>query len=258
MNHPVPPGERVRAAEPDPALGMRSALAGRQSTDYYSGLMLALVHVFAIPRYSALLIDSGEYSRDPLSRHAVTVNLLRTVVSSGFESKPARSAIRRMAHAHRRAGLSADDMRFALAAFVVIPRQWSERVLSRPWPEAKTSAVIAFYTRLGELTGVIDLPRPVIELERLVEEHLSAHARYARTNEALLDAALDHLTRRWPRRFRRWARTATAVLLDCQVRTAFGLPAPSALDALVASVVLRAHGKVGGRLPRIMITRRSE
>lgn len=224
---------------------MRAAMADDQLAEYRAGMMLGLIHVFAVPRYSAMLVSSSEYQRDPVARSRATVDLLTTLLESGPDSPAGRTALRRTNEAHRRAGLTTDDLRYALAIFVVVPRWWAAEVTGRAWSDDKTAAVVRFYGRVGELMSVHDLPDSYERLAELVDSYEAAKMRYSAANEQLVTTALAQLTRRLPSIVRRAAPSALAALLDDRVRLALGLPRTSALGKLATQQALRLHARLG-------------
>lgn len=234
---------------------MRMAMAGRRWADYRAGLMLGLMHAFAVPRHSAVLTSSAVYLRDPLARNEVTIQLLHTLIRSGFVSAAGREAVRRMNNAHRLAGLTNQDLRYAVAIFVVEPARWADGVLGRPWQPSVLSAVVAFFGRLAELMGVRDLPGSFDELAALVDSYEEANLRYSNDNVTLVHAALDEMAGHGI--LRRIAPRVLAALLDDRVRLALGLPRSFALSTAVILRLVRTTSAVRWAVPSITITRRA-
>ncbi|MGW1411560.1 oxygenase MpaB family protein [Streptomyces sp. NPDC002403] len=223
----------------------RRLFTGPTGKEYRAGLALGMVQVFTVPRFAAALVRSGDYFRDPVGRHKVTIDLLETVVREGPDSRAAREAIRRMNRAHRHAGLTAEDLRYGLATFVVSPRRWASEVGQRPWTDAETSAAISFYQRLGALMGVQDLPPSYDGQLSLLDESARRMQRYSMASERLAMAALSQFTGKTPTVLRKFTQAAFAGLLDDRTRLAIGLPQ--------ASAATRAAVRTGLRLRRAVI-----
>ena len=77
-----------------------------------------------MPSIGGLLHRSGEFTARVQKRYDDTVLILDAVLEHGFDHPTGRAAVRRMNQMHGSYPISNDDLRYVLAAFVVVPVRW--------------------------------------------------------------------------------------------------------------------------------------
>ena len=137
--------------------------------DIYQALSFALFRTYAVPSIGDLLHRSGEFTARVQKRYDDTVLILDAVLEHGFDDPTGRAAIRRMNQMHGSYPISNDDLRYVLAAFVVVPVRWLRDYGWRQLTDVELRACVAYYRRLGTLMGILDVPADLAGFERLLE-----------------------------------------------------------------------------------------
>jgi hypothetical protein len=155
---------------------------------------------------------------------------------------------------HGRAGVSAEDHRYALASLVVVPVRWLDRYGRRPASAAERRASALFYHHLGAAMGVADTPSTYDGMaEHFDTVQRTRLGRTAGTWRAS-ELTIGHIADRLPRPLRPLVRPVLAAVLDRPVASAVGLPPPPRAVRLGVELVLRSRRLVSRLLP----ARRSE
>ena len=126
--------------------------------DIYQALSFALFRTYAVPSIGGLLHRSGEFTARVQKRYDDTVLILDAVLEHGFDDPTGRAAIRRMNQMHGSYPISNDDLRYVLAAFVVVAVRWLRDYGWRHLTDVELRASVAYYQRLGTLMGIQDIP----------------------------------------------------------------------------------------------------
>jgi len=138
-------------------------------------LSFALFRTYAVPSIGGLLHRSGEFTARVQKRYDDTVLILDAVLEHGFDHPTGRAAIRRMNQMHGSSPISNDDLRYVLAAFVVVPVRWLRDYGWRQLTEVELRASVAYYQRLGTLMGIQDIPADLAGFERLLDDYETDH-----------------------------------------------------------------------------------
>jgi hypothetical protein len=219
--------------------------------DIYQALTFALFRTYAVPSIGQLLHRTGEFTARVQKRYDDTVLILDAVLEHGFDHPTGRAAIRRMNQMHGAYPISNDDLRYVLAAFVVVPVRWLRDYGWRGLSDVELRASVAYYRRLGTLMGIHDIPADLASFERLLDDYEAAHFQRNDSSRKIADATLDLMATFPAQRMlpTSWVRGGAQALMDSQLIDALGYPPPN--RRLVAGVrrALRARGALVRRLP---------
>lgn len=219
--------------------------------DIYQALSFALFRTYAVPTIGELLHRSGEFTARVQKRYDDTVLILDAVLEHGFDHPTGRAAIRRMNQMHGSYPISNDDLRYVLAAFVVVPVRWLRDYGWRQLTDVELRASVAYYRRLGTLMGIRDIPADLAGFERLLDDHEAEHFHRNASSRRIADITLDLMATFPAQRMlpSSWVRRGAQALMDPQLINALGYPPPN--RRLVAGVhrALRARGTFVRRLP---------
>jgi hypothetical protein len=110
----------------------------------------------------------------------------------GFELR-AVADLRRAKHraTARRYPISNDDLRYVLAAFVVVPLRWLRDYGWRELTDVELRASVAYYRRQGTLMGIHDIPADLARFERLLDDYEAARFQRDDSSRLIADATLD-------------------------------------------------------------------
>ncbi len=218
--------------------------------DVTRALELALYRTYAVPSIGGLLDQTGEFAQRAQKRYDDTALLLAEVLEHGFDSARGRAAIARINRIHARFDISAEDMRYVLAVFVVTPLRWLDRFGWRPVTTVEREAACGYYRQLGARMGIRDLPESWPDFCALADSYEIAHFQYTPAN-ARIGTATRELFVRWF-----WfvpgpvVRLGVHALLDPSVRSAFGFPDPPPVAVRGADLALRLRGRLVAVLPK--------
>ena len=159
--------------------------------DIYQALSFALFRTYAVPSIGELLHRSGEFTARVQKRYDDTVLILDAVLEHGFDHPTGRAAIRRMNQMHGSYPISNDDLRYVLAAFVVVPVRWLRDYGWRQLTDVELRASVAYYQRLGTLMGIHDIPADLAGFERLLDDYEAAHFHRNDSSRRIADVTLD-------------------------------------------------------------------
>ncbi|MEP7178530.1 MAG: oxygenase MpaB family protein [Pseudonocardiales bacterium] len=219
--------------------------------DIYQALSFALFRTYAVPSIGQLLHGTGEFTARVQKRYDDTVLILDAVLEHGFDHPTGRAAIRRMNQMHGAYPIDNDDLRYVLAAFVVVPVRWLKDYGWRELTDVELRANVAYYRRLGMLMGIQDIPADLAHFERLLDDYEAARFRRNDSSRLIADATLDLMTTFPAQRMlpAAWVRTGARALMDPRLLSALGYPPPQ--GRLVAGVhrALRARRALVRRLP---------
>ena len=219
--------------------------------DIYEALSFALFRTYAVPTIGQLLQHTGEFANRVQKRYDDTVLILDAVLEHGFDHPTGRAAIRRMNQMHGAYPISNDDLRYVLAAFVVVPVRWLRDYGWRELTDVEVRACVAYYRRLGEMMGIQDVPEDLDGFERLLDDYESAHFRRNDSSRYVADATLDLMATFPAQRMlpASWVRRGAQALMDPRLIDALGYPPPNRLLASAVRTGLRARAAVVRRLP---------
>jgi hypothetical protein len=220
--------------------------------DTLQALSFALFRTYAVPSIGGLLARTGELTDRTQQRYEDTGLLLDAVLEHGATSAPGRAALRRVNAMHAAYDISAEDMRYVLATFVVMPVRWNADFGWRPFTELERRASVAYHRELGRRMGIRDLPGTWQEWERLLDAYEAEHFAPDPGARRVADATLELFTgfpvnRLLPRRL---VLAAARALMDDPLLAALGYERPPALLRTAVRGGLRARARVVRWLPR--------
>ncbi|MDT4962743.1 MAG: hypothetical protein QOF87_2390 [Pseudonocardiales bacterium] len=219
--------------------------------DIYQALTFALFRTYAVPSIGQLLHRTGEFTARVQKRYDDTVLILDAVLEHGFDHPTGRAAIRRMNQMHGAYPISNDDLRYVLAAFVVVPVRWLRDYGWRGLSDVELRASVAYYRRLGTLMGIHDIPADLASFERLLDDYEAAHFQRNDSSRKIADATLDLMATFPAQRMlpTSWVRAGAQALMDPQLIDALGYGPPNRRLVTGVRRALRARGALVRRLP---------
>jgi hypothetical protein len=218
--------------------------------DIYQALSFALFRTYAVPTIGQLLQHTGEFTSRVQKRYDDTVLILDAVLEHGFDHPTGRAAIRRMNQMHGSYPISNDDLRYVLAAFVVVPVRWLREYGWRELTDVEVRASVAYYRRLGTLMGIQDIPDDLAGYERLLDDYEAARFERNASSRVIADATLDLMATFPAQRLlpASWVRIGAQALMDPPLVDALGYPQPRARLVAVLKGALRTRAALVRRL----------
>jgi hypothetical protein len=219
--------------------------------DVYQALSFALFRTYAVPSIGQVLHRTGEFTARVQKRYDDTVLILDAVLEHGFDHPIGRAAIRRMNQMHGAYPISNDDLRYVLAAFVVVPVRWLRDYGWRELTDVELRASVAYYRRLGSLMGIQNIPADLASFERLLDDYEAAHFQRNDSSRQIADATLDLMATFPAQRTlpTSWVRRGAQALMDPELIDALGYPPPNRRLVTGVHRALRARGALVRRLP---------
>lgn len=219
--------------------------------DIYQALSFALFRTYAVPSIGQLLHRTGEFTARVQKRYDDTVLILDAVLEHGFDHPTGRAAIRRMNQMHGAYPISNDDLRYVLAAFVVVPVRWLRDYGWRDLTDVELRANVAYYRRLGGLMGIRDIPADLDSFARLLDEYEAEHFQRNDSSRQIADATLDLMATFPAQRMlpTSWVRNGAQALMEPALIEALGYRPPSRWLVAGVHCALRARAGLVRRLP---------
>jgi hypothetical protein len=217
--------------------------------DLNQALSFALFRTYAVPSIGRLLATTGEFERDTRKRYEDTSLLLDEPLRSGLQSSDGRRAIRRINQMHGAYDISNEDMRYVLSAFVVIPKRWLDDYGWRPLSPGELRASVRYYTALGRLMGIKDVPETYADFEALLTAYEAEHFGRDPGGRRVADVTMRLLTGFYPSALRRPVEVFSRALMDEPLLRALGYPRPPAPVVAAARLGLRARGRLEALMP---------
>ena len=219
--------------------------------DIYQALSFALFRTYAVPSIGQLLHSTGEFTARVQKRYDDTVLILDAVLECGFDHPTGRAAIRRMNQMHGAYPISNDDLRYVLAAFVVVPARWLRNYGWRDLTDVEVRASVMYYRRLGTMMGIRDVPCDLDAFERLLDDYEAEHFRCDDSSRQVADATLDLMATFPAQRMlpASWVRNGAQALMDPALIEALGYRPPNRRLVTGVHRALRARGALVRRFP---------
>lgn len=203
------------------------------------GLNLAFYRTFGIPAIAELLYSTGEMTERTRKRADDTGLLMYEMITHGLEAEHGRAAVKRLNQIHHRFEISADDYRYVLATFVVVPTRWIDRTGWRPLCCHERTATVEFYRRLGTLMNVSDIPADYAGFEKLLDTYEAGHFGHTVAAEALMAATRGLFAGRLPDRLKGLAGPVADTLLTPSLRVVVGAPTPALPVRILVNSLIR-------------------
>jgi hypothetical protein len=219
--------------------------------DLNQALSFALFRTYAVPSIGRLLYDTGQFTGRTQKRYDDTVLLLDTVLEQGLGSGQGRTAVRRVNQMHAMYDISADDMRYVLATFVVVPIRWLDRYGWRRLTEAEKVASANYYREVGRHLGIRNIPATHTDFAAFMDAYERANFAFDAGARAVADATLDLMATFPPNSIapaglvKRFAYG----LMDDPLLDAFHYPRPTKPERALSHAAVRARGRVVRFLP---------
>jgi hypothetical protein len=237
--------DRIAALNPETDFEAIYRISGEEfGWETRRALELAILHTFAAPEIAAVLDSTGKFTSRGKERYHDTIKLLRKAGCDGLDSPRGHQAIRAIRQIHGRFPINDDEMRYVLATFVVIPVRWIRRYGWRTLTPAEIDATARYYSRLGTLMGITDVPAGYQAFAAVLDEYERRHHAPTPAGQRLTAATIGVLASglgRLPRPAGRWCIRAA---LTQPLRASLGLPASSPLATLTVHAVLRTRARV--------------
>jgi len=237
--------DRIAALDPETDFEAIYRISGEEfGWETRRALELAILHTFAAPEIAAVLDSTGKFTSRGKERYHDTIKLLRKAGCDGLDSPRGHQAIRAMRQIHGRFSINDDEMRYVLATFVVIPVRWISRYGWRSLTQAEIQATARYYSRLGTLMGITDVPASYEAFAAVLDDYERRHHALTPAGQRLTAATINVLASqlgRLPHRTGRWCIRAA---LSQPLRASLGLPASSPLATLSVHAVLRIRARV--------------
>jgi hypothetical protein len=207
------------------------------------GLNLAFYRTFGIPAIAELLFSTGEMTARTRKRADDTGLLMYEMITNGLESEQGRAAVKRLNQIHRRFDIAAEDYRYVLATFVVVPTRWIDRTGWRPTCCHERAATAEFYRRLGTLMHVSDIPADYAGFEAVLDSYEAEHFAYTACAQALMTATRGLFAGRLPDRLKGLAGPVADALLPPALRVAVGAATPALPVRMLIGALVRVRAR---------------
>jgi len=204
----------------------------------------ALFRTYAIPSISRLLARTRKFSTKAGKRYDDTTLLLSEITEQGHDSARGELALRRLNAIHGQFGsqISNADLLYTLSVFVVEPVRWVDRFEWRPCDECERQALATWWTDVGGMMGIKDIPRGWEGFAAFHDEYEESHMRFSPDNVVIADATNALLLSPFPSVLHSTIMRCTHCLMDPRLRAAMGYPDPPWLLQSVVVGVLRLRG----------------
>lgn len=233
----------------------RIVLAHEFPWDMHQALSFALFRTYAVPSIGRLLAQTGEFERDAQRRYDDTALLLDEPARHGLHSRQGLRAIRRINQMHGSYDIAADDMRYVLSTFVVVPRRWMDDYGWRPFSPAEVRASVRYYQELGRLLGIRDVPTDYAGFEALMTRFEHDHFAFDAGGRQVADATLRLMADWYPAPLRRAVHAVGRALMDPPLLAALGYDPPHRAVVVAVRAALRARGRIEALLPARRVPR---
>ena len=195
--------------------------------DTQRALELALMRTFAVPRSSALLMNSEEFSKRTQKRYDDTTIIISTIGFHGYDSPEGRTAIRRMNQMHARYQIPNDEFLYVLSTFVLEPIRWNTKYGWRKLSENEKQAAYYFWVEVGKRMNIKNIPESLEGLERFSLAYEKEHFAFSEANQVLAVATRDmFLSWILPEPLWFLGEKCVHAMMDKALREAFGFAEP--------------------------------
>lgn len=209
------------------------------------GFQLAFMRPFCDPAMAAILRDAGRITDSPRKRGYDTAITMYEIITEGLDGPRARRMIAHMNRQHHRYPITQEQLKYVLAAFVVAPTRYIERMGWRPVLEVEREAASHFYERLGALMGIERRHTSYRDACSIFDAYEAEHLRPDASTRELGDRTLDVLSSRLPWPVSKAAgQIFTTQIADRAVASAVGLPDVNPLAATLCRAIVAGRRSV--------------
>jgi len=213
------------------------------------GWQLAFLRPFAVPRMASTLVKAGHLVDNPLKRAYDTGLIIYEIVYGGVNSPRGRQMISVMNRAHHGRNILDEDMTYVLCAFIVAPMRYIDHAGWRPLSTAERRSSLEFYTAMGRIMNIRDIPVSYADAERVFDDYERANVRASGDAQVLGRNLLAVLKGRLPAVARPLAGPLFATQLnDARIAAALGIRTPTPALQTVANGVAHLHGLIQRQL----------
>lgn len=198
----------------------------------------------AIPSIAQLLVRTGHSLEQPRKRGFDTAVYMFELIENGYDHPRGREVIRALNRMHHRWDITAEDYRYVLSTFVVVPGRWIDQWGWRDLLDVERQAAVNFYTEVGLRMNVKDMPATYAGWTELFDRYEADHLRYSPEAVKLMTASRPLIDEQLPRPLRRWGAPALSALLEADLRAALGLPEPGLAVRHLVRAALRVRALV--------------
>jgi ER-bound oxygenase mpaB/B'/Rubber oxygenase, catalytic domain len=217
--------------------------------DTTRALEFALFRTFCVPRISALLDRTGEFSTRSQKRYDDTDIIVSELLESGYDSERGKRALRRLNQLHGRFTIANEDFLYVLSTFIFEPIRWNERFGWRLLCEQERLGYFYFWREVGRRMNIRDIPADYNVFERFNKDYEGQHYHFTEANRRVGMATRELFVSWFPRFLAPVVRSAIYALLDDRLIEAFGFPRPSRLMRWVVPGALRLRAAFVRFLP---------
>jgi hypothetical protein len=223
--------------------------------DLNQALSLALFRTYAVPGIGGLLDRTGEFTGRTQQRYDDTAVLLEAPLAHGFASLEGRTALRRINRMHAAHDIDADELRYVLATFVVVPVRWLAAHGWRALSAAEERASVNYYRELGRHMAIPGVPTTYAGFEDLMDSYEETHFPDGRTvppdpgSRRVADATLELLVSFYPSPLAPAVRVASRAMMDPPLLAALGYADPGPRVRRVVDAGLGVRARVVALLP---------
>jgi ER-bound oxygenase mpaB/B'/Rubber oxygenase, catalytic domain len=217
--------------------------------DMTQALSFALFRTYAVPSIGRLLDETGELEHRTQKRYDDTALLLDEPALHGLRSDRGRRAIRRINLMHGAYPISADEMRYVLSTFVVVPKRWMDAYGWRPFSPGEVRASVRYYVDLGALMGIKDPPDDYPGFEELLDGYEAEHFGFDEGGRRVADATMRLMQTFYPSVAAWPVEVFSRALMDDPLLAAFRYRKPPRTVVAASRGALRLRGRVLAQLP---------
>ena len=211
---------------------------------------LALLRTFAVPKSSALLVATQEFTQRTQKRYDDTTIIISTIGLCGYDSPQGRAAIRRMNQIHSHYKIPNDEYLYVLSTFLLEPIRWIESYGWRKLSEKEKQAGYYFWREVGKRMNIKDIPASLEAFETYNRDYEKQHFAFHPNNKILADASVN-LFLGWylPKPLWSLGKQGIYAIIDKPMREAFGYPEPALWAKFAVQSFLNMRARVLPYLP---------
>jgi hypothetical protein len=218
-------------------------------------LELALLRTFCVPRISAILQRTGEFTHHPQKRYDDTGLILGNIIKWGYDSPQGQAAIAQMNKIHRRYAIDNADFLYVLSVMIYEPVRWNQQYGWRRFTETERQALFYFWQTVGERMHIQAIPETYEAFEAFKHTYEAENFHYSPSNAAIGEAVIALMQAWLPRVAQPIIRPLVNVMVDDPMRRALGWDAPSPAFSWTVRQFLKGRRRLLQCLPAIQRAR---